>query len=658
VIEFDGRFDINASCAVAFPMQDDTDGHGTSVASIVGGAAGNDKCAAGIAPNVTISSCNIFADVPLTMLSEKWDTFDISQNSWGVPACGVGLSEGKRRLQNNSSTCPFSSRPKGLIYDHPCDVCDFQAEVKSPQCEVAIVDHCKTNGQYKNDEFACLDFLELIVGEDCSYDKLPESVLNALTEGVLSGRDGKGIIYVFASGNELASGDDVNFGGLANSRLTITVGGVGKDGLHASYSTPGAALFVSSPGGSIEALSNHMAASLSGGCTITSPGTSFAAPVVSGVVALMLEANPDLTWRDVQGILATTSQLVGDPNDGSATINGAGIWHSSLYGFGIIDADAAVAAAENWTLVGPEEFFVGESGEVNLTISDVSTDAVVSTINITGESEDQDLLVESVALFLQVEHFSRGDLEISLRSPAGTVSLLTPGRRIENTQLGPDQRWKLLSVRNWGESAVGSWELSIRDLSPGDTSECADAPFAFDNNDQIVTCSTVESQKWCIGGQRNPVTLNQNNLDALFEQVVNGITIPQACCSCGGGLSSTDVNDRLIQWKIIVYGQLDGTLTPISSNETDVTKGSTEPTNSPVQNITTTSAPKPAPSSPQNSSIPAPASSNKPSKTEMAIIITGTALVFLVVALAVRWACKPPTSAAKFTAVDKTAEIA
>lgn len=657
VEEFEGRFDLNGSCAVSQPQSDDVDGHGTSVASIVGGAASNDKCAVGIAPEVTINSCNVFADVPLTILSEKLSSFDISQNSWGVPACGVGLSQGERRLQNNS-TCPFSSRPEGMIYDHPCDVCDFQAEIKSPQCEVAILTHCKTNGQYKYDEFACLDFLDLIIGGDCSYDKLPESALNALSEGVLNGRDGKGVVYVFASGNEFASGDDVNFGGLTNSRFTITVGGVGKDGLHASYSTPGAALFVSAPGGSIEAISNHMAASLVGGCTSTSPGTSFAAPVVTGVAALILEANPDLTWRDVQGILATTSQFVADPSDVSATINGAGIWHSNFYGFGVVDADAAVSAAENWTLFGPEFFLVGESGEVNITISDVSTSPAVSTINVTGDTADQNLIVESVAVFLQVEHFSRGDLEISLQSPAGTLSVLTPGRRIENTQLNSTQRWKLLSVRNWGESAVGSWELSIRDLRPGDAAECADAPFVIDVNKESVTCSTVETQQWCIGGARNPEVENGQNLDQLFTRKVNGITISEACCSCGGGLDTTDVNDRLVQWKIVVYGQQHGAVShnSTSSNGTTASNGSFSPTTSPIV-VNNTSAPVNKPSS-SNSTNSSPSFASKPSKTEMAIIIGGTVTAFLLVAVAVRWACQPPTSGGKFGAVDKTAEIA
>jgi hypothetical protein len=71
-------------------------------------------------------------------------------------------------------------------------------------------------------------------------------------------------------------------------RLIISVGSVGKDGLHASYSTPGASLFITAPGGDHENASNHITANFGGGCRDAGVGTSFACPVVSGVVALIL----------------------------------------------------------------------------------------------------------------------------------------------------------------------------------------------------------------------------------------------------------------------------------------------------------------------------------------------------------------------------------
>lgn len=92
------------------------------------------------------------------------------------------------------------------------------------------------------------------------------------------------------------------------------------------------------PGGEEEFISNHMVAHpFSGGCVDAGMGTSYATPVVAGVVALMLEANPDLGWRDVQGILALSAQKVDPESDTWITI-AAGFHCSPFYGFGLVDA--------------------------------------------------------------------------------------------------------------------------------------------------------------------------------------------------------------------------------------------------------------------------------------------------------------------------------
>ena len=69
-------------------------------------------------------------------------------------------------------------------------------------------------------------------------------------------------------------------------------------------------------------------------------GTSASAPVVSGIVALMLQANPNLTWRDVKHILVDTA-VKNDPSDPGWTQNGAGRWVNDRYGFGAVDAHQA-----------------------------------------------------------------------------------------------------------------------------------------------------------------------------------------------------------------------------------------------------------------------------------------------------------------------------
>src|SRR5690606_31211367 len=81
-------------------------------------------------------------------------------------------------------------------------------------------------------------------------------------------------------------------------------------------------------------------------------GTSSSAPLVSGIIALMLDANPSLTARDVQHILVHTARK-NHPASTSWNVNGAGHDVSHLYGFGAVDAGAAVAAAQSWQGVGP-----------------------------------------------------------------------------------------------------------------------------------------------------------------------------------------------------------------------------------------------------------------------------------------------------------------
>ncbi|WP_226470706.1 S8 family serine peptidase, partial [Luteimonas panaciterrae] len=95
-------------------------------------------------------------------------------------------------------------------------------------------------------------------------------------------------------------------------------------------------------------------------------GTSAATPMVSGVAALMLEANPRLTYRDVKYILATTARQihpdqpdVRHPDDRGQVLvpgwtkNAAGHAFSNWYGFGLVDATAAVTKAADFKPLPP-----------------------------------------------------------------------------------------------------------------------------------------------------------------------------------------------------------------------------------------------------------------------------------------------------------------
>ena len=331
------------------------------------------------------------------------------------------------------------------------------------------------------------------------------------------------------------------------SLLTPSVGAVGKNMLHASYSTTGAALFITAPGGDAkDSYTNNVVSAVGGGCLEATVGTSYATPIVSGVIALMLEANPDLGWRDVQGILASTAQMTDTDNAEKPWItNAAGYHHSYFYGFGIVDANAAVEAAKSWTIFDEELNISGESGVIDLAIPEHDAGSASSTISI---STDQDFVTESVVVFFNIAHLYRGDLDVVLTSPSGTRSLLAPGKRPENTQV--DESWQLMTVRNWGEPADGEWTLTMTDISPGTEIESCypisnwEVPF----EGLVVTCGLMAVSGCCVDGK---------DLGCGVPPNEDGVGPDDACCECGGGGQAPVSKNSLKSWRLEVYGRID-----------------------------------------------------------------------------------------------------
>ena len=134
----------------------------------------------------------------------------------------------------------------------PCDACDFSTNdsldlIQSTDCVESIRAYCRR--YFEVEVEACTGLLEVYVdNNECEFNRLTPQESESFLRGITLGRKGKGIIYIFASGNDFAGGDDVNFSQMQNTRYTISVGSVGKDERHASYSNPGAALLVCAPG--------------------------------------------------------------------------------------------------------------------------------------------------------------------------------------------------------------------------------------------------------------------------------------------------------------------------------------------------------------------------------------------------------------------------
>lgn len=302
----------------------------------------------------------------------------------------------------------------------------------------------------------------------------PGSLTSAALEAALSqGRGGLGTLFVWSAGNGGNEQDNANNDGYANHPGTIAVGALNDLGHRADYSEPGACLVVSAPSGSDNARSpgsfttdligerGYNRASVDSDIpeidyTSTFNGTSSAAPLVSGVVALMLQANPGLGWRDVQEVLIRSAAMTHPENPGWFT-NAAGIRFNHDFGAGRVDAAAAVNLAGGWRNLGARQS--SQAVKVTRDLPAIPDQGVFEGVLPVAD----DLRVEQVTLEVALTHPSRGELAIDLVSPAGTVSHLFLPHADTNANL----EHRFTSVFHWGESARGNWKLRIRDTVAG-----------------------------------------------------------------------------------------------------------------------------------------------------------------------------------------------
>jgi len=283
----------------------------------------------------------------------------------------------------------------------------------------------------------------------------------ALDAGIREGRGGKGSIYVWAGGNGKRSLDNCNYDGWANSRYTIAIGAVDTKGKQAWYSESCAMLVVVAPSsGDSKSITTSDLRGNRGtnadDCTSSFGGTSAAAPLAAGIVALILQANPNLTWRDVQGVLIESAKRT-DSADADWVRNGGGYFVNHKYGFGLIDAHNAVQKAQTWINL-PPVTSASVTQNVNEAIPEMRYLSETISIN-------SNFIVEHVEVFFEALHRRIGDIVIELRSPSGTVSVLAEVHGDTHTSYS----WRFGSIRHWGENSQGTWTLSVKDGKTGET---------------------------------------------------------------------------------------------------------------------------------------------------------------------------------------------
>lgn len=333
---------------------------------------------------------------------------------------------------------------------------------------------------------------------------------------VTTKRGGKGVIFVKAAGNEfvtLCNGSTTlkcvgssNFDGDNILPYLIVVAALNAKGNGSTYSSIGSDLWISSFGGEFGDDSPAMLTTDRSGCTLgyskstqtpvfekgasaentscsyTSVfnGTSSAAPTVTGAIALMLEANPNLSWRDVKYILASTATPVNFETGTithplGATLPGGMDWDQkwitnaaqfkfhNWFGFGRLNIDAAVTKAQEFNTA---PVSLGTYTETNwahfntgltTSIPDNSSLGATSILNVTSN-----LKVEAVQIKVSVTHADISELALELTSPSGTKSVLVPARN-SLTGIANFVNDVFLTNAFYQETSSGNWTLKVID---------------------------------------------------------------------------------------------------------------------------------------------------------------------------------------------------
>lgn len=311
------------------------------------------------------------------------------------------------------------------------------------------------------------------------------------------------VIHVWSAGNDRgAANEDSAKQQVIGTPYVITVAALGSDGKFANYSSFGANVFVTAPSsrsdltgfgitttdrtGDGYGYNRHSPQNPNGdrtdafsdtSYTSTFGGTSSSAPLVSGIMALGVQANAAMDLRMAQHVLVRTSDVV-DTADASASssggwrTNGAGFRFNPNYGFGNINAGKFVETLRKVGYVTDQTSHTTGSVAVNAAIPDNSAAGVTRTFSLTAAELDQPL--ESIVVGYTFTHTRRGQLTGTIASPSGMSSRLfystkdLAAEKQDNASV-TNFSWDFLSHAFWGESGIGTWTVGLADLVAGYT---------------------------------------------------------------------------------------------------------------------------------------------------------------------------------------------
>ncbi|KAB7497229.1 Neuroendocrine convertase 2 [Armadillidium nasatum] len=295
------------------------------------------------------------------------------------------------------------------------------------------------------------------------------ATMRAIVRGVNEGRNGLGNIYVWASGDGGAD-DDCNCDGYAASMWTVSINSAINDGSNAHYDESCSSTLASTfSNGAKDPNTGVATTDLYGKCTKTHSGTSAAAPEAAGVFALALEANPNLTWRDVQHLSVLTSKrnsLFDAKGRFNWHMNGVGLEFNHLFGYGVLDAGAMVALAKDWVTVPPRYHCQG--GLYNQPQKLKVNESILVEIDTTAcyDTDTEVNYLEHVQAVISLNSSRRGDVELFLTSPMGTRSMILSRRPNDDDSRDGFTKWPFMTTHTWAENPRGSWKLEAVLTSP------------------------------------------------------------------------------------------------------------------------------------------------------------------------------------------------
>ncbi|KII62668.1 Proprotein convertase subtilisin/kexin type 6 [Thelohanellus kitauei] len=352
----------------------------------------------------------------------------------------------------------------------------------------------------------------------------------ALEEGARHGRNGRGSIYVWSSGNGGRNFDFCGLDGYLQRYEVFVVGSTTREGEMPSYAERCTAVIACSLSNSDGLPESKIFTTLPPSqCAKNHTGTSVSAPIVSAILALLLQVRDDLDRRDIQDLLIRTSLQI----DKYPIVNSAGLKYSLNFGYGLVQADKLVEAATSndfkplpqlricRTPIFEDGQHIHNGGQIH------------SSIYSSGCLRQPSVLdtVEVVILTLTLESTSRGGSTVSLISPDGTeVPILEP-RLLDTSDEGLDA-WDIKVMTYYGEKAYGLWRLKI-DVSKGVNAKLVrwglrvygsqysnDATHHYEAVKEIMCDDKVyerdpDIRSWCAGTYKKEVRSSDPSVDNL-----------------------------------------------------------------------------------------------------------------------------------------------